>query len=79
MKLFFAKCDWYDDFSGEEKTDSCFVFDSSLGYAVQKIADSFPDIFNLSIEEICGDCSDGILYIPPHYEDIDKLKEANMY
>lgn len=79
MKLFFAKCDWYDEFQDEDKLDSCFIFGNSLSDVGRKIEQNFPYINKVVIEEICEDCADGILYIPSPCENIEYIKEANMY
>lgn len=79
MRLYLAKCDWFDDYNEVDKIDKCFVFGENLNHAALRLENAFPYINKVTIEEICCDVTDGIFYVPSPYENLDELIEANSY
>lgn len=79
MKLYFVKCNWYDSYEDEDKTDSCFVFGTNLNDAALKVQNTFPYINEVTFEELTCDAEDQVLYMPSPCENLDEIKNANMY
>ena len=79
MKLYFVKCNWYNYYEDEDKIDSCFVFGNNLNDAALRVEKAFPYINSVTFEELNTDAEDYIFYIPSPCENLDEIKEANIY
>ena len=78
MKLYFAKVNWYDNYSEKDNVDKCFVFAENYGEACEQINYHFDYINSIKIEEIndCGKSS--VLFVPNDKNLIQGIKNANI-
>ena len=80
MNLFLVKVKNYDDRTNTEKEEAALVFGENFTEAANKIERDFDNITDITIKEVCYDCSANILYLPKEYEDfISGLINANDY
>ena len=80
MNVYLTKVDWYSDYDGEEKHDTCFVFAKSFADVPEQLDRIFDNVFRLTIEETGTSDEDiTVLFVPNDEDVIDAIKDANSY
>lgn len=79
-KLYFATIHWYDDYSGKDLINKCYIFSISYADACKQINTQFSGIERIDIEEIACDCGPtAILYVPDDSDIITAINNENNY
>ena len=75
--MFFATINWYNDYEDVSETEYAMIPAKSMVEAIEKIANVFPSVEKVSIEDLCSSTDAEMVFIPA--ESIQRIRDINTY